>query len=89
MFRRSTANYDVSKYTTPGLLPPGIAAVGAFLLGVLGAVLGMSQTWFVGPIAIRIGEPPYGGDVGFELAFGFTMVSYLVFRSIEIRLAKR
>jgi purine-cytosine permease-like protein len=56
---------------------------------VLGAVMGMSQAWFVGPIAILIGEPPFGGDIGFELAFSFAATTYLIFRTIELRIAGR
>lgn len=82
-------NYDPTIYTNARLLPPGVAAVGAFLFGVLGAVIGMSQAWFVGPVAIHIGEPPYGGDIGFELAFGFSAVTYIVFRMVELRIARR
>ena len=50
---------------------------------------GMSQVWFVGPIAIRIGEPPFGGDIGFELAFCFSAVTYVAFRTLELRIARR
>lgn len=82
-------NYDVSIYQNPRRLPPGVAALAAFLFGVLGAVMGMSQVWFVGPIAILIGVPPYGGDIGFELAFCFSAVTYIIFRTIELRIAKR
>ena len=45
--------------------------------------MGMSQVWFIGPIGRRIGDPSYGGDVGFELAFAFSAISFMVFRSLE------
>lgn len=89
LFKRSISNYDPKIYASPRLLPPGVAAIAAFLFGVLGAVLGMSQPWFVGPIARIIGEPPFGADVGFELSFGFTAVTYMLFRTIELRMVGR
>jgi NCS1 nucleoside transporter family len=42
-------------------LPVGIAAMVAFLIGWVGAVLCMAQVWYIGPISALIGE--YGGDV--------------------------
>ena len=88
-FKRGTSGYDVAIYNSPALLPPGVAAIGAFLFGVLGAVMGMSQPWFVGPIGRLIGVPPYGGDIGFMLAFGFSSLTYYAFRTIELKVAKR
>jgi len=46
------------------LLPIGIAAFSAFLVGWVGAILCTDQTYFVGPIARLIGD--YGADVSFE-----------------------
>ncbi|PGH12457.1 hypothetical protein AJ79_04293 [Helicocarpus griseus UAMH5409] len=87
VFRRGTSGYNIEDYDTPSKLPPSFAAVGAFCCGVIGVAMGMGQTWFVGPIASLIGES--GGDVGFELAFGFTFMSYLVFRTVERSYFKR
>ena len=42
-------------------LPVGIAALIAFLVGWVGAILCMAQVWYIGPLAATIGE--YGGDV--------------------------
>lgn len=75
--------YDLSIWNSPALLPPGIAAVLAFCFGVFGAVMGMAQVWFIGPIGRKIGSPKYGGDIGFELAFCFAFVSYLGLRFLE------
>lgn len=84
VFRRgSLTNYAPETYTDPKRLPPGFAAITAFCVGVAGAVLGMAQKWFTGPIGALCGAPPYGGDVGFELAFSFAALSYLVLRTIE------
>lgn len=72
----------------PKLLPPGFAAIGAFLFGGMGAVLGMAQMWFTGPIGKLCGGKT-GGDVGFELGFSFSALSYLVLRTLERSYFKR
>ncbi|KAL8766146.1 MAG: hypothetical protein Q9209_006986 [Squamulea sp. 1 TL-2023] len=82
-FRRGITGYTIADYTSPHLLPPGIAAIVAFCFGVFGAVMGMAQVWFVGPIGKHIGEMPFGGDIGFPLAFCFAFVSYVGLRRVE------
>ncbi|KAI1198374.1 purine-cytosine permease [Nemania serpens] len=84
VFRRGYRGYQSEDYGVPERLPPGFAAVSAFLIGVAGAVLGMAQVWFTGPIGKLCGAD-FGGDVGFELAFSFTAVSYIGLRSLETR----
>ncbi|KAL8872293.1 MAG: hypothetical protein Q9198_007230, partial [Flavoplaca austrocitrina] len=84
-FKKGIKGYNVADYTSPHLLPPGIAAIVAFGFGVMGAVMGMAQVWFIGPIGKHIGNPAYGGDVGFPLAFAFAFVSYLGLRTVEKR----
>ena len=42
-----------------------------------------------GPIGKLIGEPPFGGDIGFELAFAFSSTTYTVFRYFELKYFKR
>lgn len=51
--------------------PLGIAAMVAFLVGWVGAILCMAQLWFIGPLAKLVGE--YGADVSasVECANGF------------------
>ncbi|KAI1774704.1 permease for cytosine/purines, uracil, thiamine, allantoin-domain-containing protein [Hypoxylon cercidicola] len=83
VFRRASfSRYAPETYREPSRLPPGFAAVGAFCLGVAGAVLGMAQEWYTGPIGKLCGAD-FGGDVGFELAFAFSALSYLAFRGVE------
>ncbi|PBP22429.1 purine-cytosine permease [Diplocarpon rosae] len=84
IFKRGFGGYDPSIYMDAKLLPPGIAAVVAFLFGVMGAVLGMAQVWFIGPIGKLCGTA-YGGDVGFELAFTFAAVTYIPLRYWECK----
>ena len=75
--------YDITIWNNRELLPPGMAAILAFCFGVFGAVMGMAQAWFIGPVGKKIGDPTYGGDVGFELAFAFSAISYLGLRTLE------
>ncbi|KAL8923071.1 MAG: hypothetical protein Q9172_003281 [Xanthocarpia lactea] len=83
LFKGGISGYNIADYTSPHLLPPGIAATIAFCFGVLGAVMGMAQVWFVGPIGRHIGEAPFGGDIGFPLAFAFASISYIGLRTVE------
>ncbi|KAL9618912.1 MAG: hypothetical protein Q9160_006437 [Pyrenula sp. 1 TL-2023] len=84
-FKRGTTGFAPEHYDQPQKLPPSIAALGAFLLGVLGASMGMAQVWYLSPIGKLIGSPKYGGDIGFELAFTFSSISYVVFRYFELK----
>jgi NCS1 nucleoside transporter family len=89
VFKRGFSGYRPEYYDQPDKLPPGIAAVFAFCCGVIGMVAGMSQTWWVGWIALHAGEAPFGGDVGWELAAAFAMVAYLITRPIELKVFGR
>lgn len=82
IFRKGAAGYEPSTYDQPSKLPPSFAAFGAFCCGIAGAVCGMAQVWYIGPIGKMIGGD-YGGDVGFELAFAFSFVSYIGLRYFE------
>jgi len=81
-FKRGFGGYDPAIYMDASKLPPGIAAVVAFGFGIMGAVLGMAQVWFTGPIGKLCGTA-YGGDVGFELAFVFAAISFIPMRYFE------
>jgi NCS1 nucleoside transporter family len=85
LYKRSMYQYQPALYDQPSKLPPGIAAVFAFCCGIAGMVTGMSQVWFVGPIALHAGEAPFGGDVGFELGFAFAFTAYAVARHFELK----
>lgn len=89
VFKRGFAGYRPEYYDVPGKLPVGVAAVFAFCCGIVGMVAGMSQTWWVGWIALKAGEPPYGGDVGWELAALFAITGYLITKPIELKLFGR
>jgi NCS1 nucleoside transporter family len=81
-FKRGFSGYRPENYLSKNKLPPGFAAIAAFALGVMGAILGMAQYWFTGPIGKLCGTQ-FGGDVGFELAFAFSSISYCILRYFE------
>ncbi|KAL3435842.1 eukaryotic translation initiation factor 3 subunit G-domain-containing protein [Aspergillus tetrazonus] len=62
VFKRGFSGYVVENFDKREKLPVGIAATIAFGFGVAGMITGMSQPWYVGPIA----KHAAGGDVGFE-----------------------
>ena len=74
-------NYNLEVWNTPAKMPLGIAGLAAFLMGIVGCILGMVQTWYVGVIAEKIGST--GGDIGNQLAFIFTLVTYIPIRYWE------
>jgi NCS1 nucleoside transporter family len=84
IFKRGFSGYNPVFYDQPKNLPPSIAALVGFCFGVVGAVCGLAQSWWIGPIGRLIGTG-YGGDVGFELAFGFAFIAYTVCRTFEIK----
>ncbi|KAK5945564.1 Purine-cytosine permease fcy21 [Knufia obscura] len=84
IFRGGFSGYAPETYDQPAKLPPSFAALFAFCCGIAGAVVGMAQVWWLGPIGGLIGGE-FGGDVGFELAFGFAFVSYCCARYFEKR----
>ncbi|KIW54086.1 hypothetical protein PV05_06474 [Exophiala xenobiotica] len=80
--KRSGEGYNLEAWDQPSKLPLGIAAVLALLSGYLaGGVTGMSQVWYVGPIARYFG--PYGGDVGIYLSGVITLIVYPICRWYE------
>jgi NCS1 nucleoside transporter family len=83
-FKRSFSAYHPEHWDDRDKLPPSYAAVAASVIGIAGMVIGMSQTWWVGPAGQAA-----GGDLGFELGFAFAAVSYAILRTIEIRVLKR
>lgn len=83
-FKKGFSGYAPSAYDIPSKLPPSYAALGAFCFGVAGAVIGMAQVWWIGPVGGSFGGK-YGGDIGFELAFGFAFTSYCALRYFEMK----
>lgn len=87
IFRRKNGplgGYNLDDYDTPSKLPVGVAGILAGCFGVAGAVIGMSQPVYTGPLGGMV-----GAEIGFELAAAFSAVTYLPLRAFEIRLIGR
>jgi purine-cytosine permease-like protein len=74
IFRR-TRGYVWSDWDQPSKLPIGIAAFSSFLVGWAGAILCMSQAYYVGPIAKMV-----PADMGLPVAAAWTAIVYPGFR---------
>ncbi|CAH2350168.1 vitamin B6 transporter Tpn1p [[Candida] railenensis] len=75
--------YNWDMWDNPKYVTLGLAASASFAIGVVGAVVGMNQTYWQGPIARKIGEN--GGDIGFWLCMAFSGVSYPLLRYFELK----
>jgi purine-cytosine permease-like protein len=60
IFRRKTG-FNWAVWNQKKKLPLGIAALVAFVIGWIGAIMCMAQVWYIGPIAKQVGT--YGADV--------------------------
>ncbi|SCV04159.1 LAME_0H16226g1_1 [Lachancea meyersii CBS 8951] len=76
-------NYNWDMWDNRDVLTHGYAATFAFLVGVVGAILGMAQAHWIGPVARKFGEE--GGDLGMWLSMGFSGVVYPGLRYLELR----
>ena len=61
----------------------GIGGFTAFALGVVAWVLGMNESWYIGPLSGLIGK--HGGDIGNQFAFIVTLVAYVPARYFELK----
>ncbi|CAG8088017.1 unnamed protein product [Penicillium olsonii] len=87
IFRRGWSGYDLNAWNSMTELPFGWAAIGAFGFGFLGAALGMKTAWYSGPIAALVGTK--GANIGHELTFAFSGVTFPLFRWAEKRIGGR
>lgn len=88
IFRRGgsgSRGIDWTKWQDKDYLPIGYAALVSFLLGWVGAILGMYQVWYTGPLAVISGP----ADVGVWVGTGFTVVSFLPLRWLELKFVGR
>ncbi|KAA8917004.1 hypothetical protein TRICI_000844 [Trichomonascus ciferrii] len=79
--------YDWDIWNSPKKMPTCYAACISSLIGIAGAVLGMCQVYYVGPLAQLLGD--HGVDVGVFAAFSFTAVTYPFLRYVEIAYKKK
>lgn len=83
IYRKGFGGYNPDDWNDKKKYPIGFAALFGFCCGVAGCVVGMDQTWYVGPIGKKIGE--YGGDIGFELALSFSFIGFNLVRPFELK----
>ncbi|GJN89429.1 hypothetical protein Rhopal_002409-T1 [Rhodotorula paludigena] len=85
---RETNWDDVTDYSK---LPVGVACVASIACTIGVVVPSMAATWYVGPIAKAVTMPDseYGGDLGFEVSAGVSIITYTLFRYAEIWYFKR
>ncbi|KIY48780.1 purine-cytosine permease FCY22 [Fistulina hepatica ATCC 64428] len=84
VFRHGDATtYDPAIYKDARALPTGVAALAAGAMSFALIVPCMGQIWYTGPVA------KHTGDIGFEVAFVLTVLLYLPFRWVEIRIRGR
>ncbi|CAI6334799.1 unnamed protein product [Periconia digitata] len=82
MFRRQTG-FNWAVWNEKKKLPVGVAALLAFLVGWTGAILCMSQVWYIGPIANLLGE--HGADMGNYVGFAWAAVVFPPLRAWELK----
>lgn len=64
-------------------LTMGLASTSSFIIGASGAALGMSQAYWVGPLA-RLCGGEYGGDIAMWLCMGFSGIAFPPLRYLEL-----
>ncbi|KAF7510757.1 hypothetical protein GJ744_006123 [Endocarpon pusillum] len=75
--------FDWTAWEDKKKLPIGAAALFAWLVGWAGAIIGMHQTWYQGPIALKIGG--HGGDIGPWTSIAFACITYPPLRYVELK----
>lgn len=76
-------NYNWNAWNNYDVLTHGYAAIFAFLCGVVGAVIGMAQAYYIGVVARNFGE--YGGDIAMWLTMGISGIVYPPLRYLELK----
>lgn len=80
---KSVPYYNFNVWDDPEFHSHGFAATIGFCFGVAGAVVGMNQAYYVGPIAKLIGDD--GADLGTLLAIAFSGMAYPGLRYFELK----
>ncbi|KAL6449552.1 LOW QUALITY PROTEIN: TPN1 Vitamin B6 transporter TPN1 [Candida maltosa Xu316] len=78
---RKNQHYNFRIWNDISRLTHGTAS---FIIGATGAAVGMSQTYWIGPVARRIGGE-YGGDIAMWLCMGFSGLVYPPLRYWELK----
>lgn len=81
LFKRNKP-FDWTAWSNWRRLPLGIAGFSSFLTGWAGAIVGVDQVWYKGPIRTMIRSR--GADLGVWMGCGFTLVVYQPLRAVEL-----
>ena len=100
VFRPGVHRFSIPLYARLSDSVQRYACLFAICCGVAGAVVGMAETYYTGPIALLVAKPFGGrcsgppksasslkltpGDLGFELSAAFSGVIYPLARYLEI-----
>ena len=79
--------FDWTAWEDKKRLPLGVAALTAFLIGWAGAIIGMYQIWYAGPVAKLVGG--YGADIGAWMGIAFTCLTFPPMRWLELKMVGR
>ncbi|ODQ78055.1 hypothetical protein BABINDRAFT_168633 [Babjeviella inositovora NRRL Y-12698] len=82
--RRKKQYYNWNCWNDQSRLTHGLAATFSSVVGAVGAALGMSQAYYVGPIAKAVGGE-FGGDVGMWVCMGIAGLLYPPLRYLELK----
>lgn len=82
IFRQNRV-FDWSAWEDQKYLPIGAAALTAFFIGWAGAIIGMFQVWYIGPVATLVSGG--GADIGIWLGMGFALLTFPPLRYLELR----
>ncbi|KAI0002649.1 FAD/NAD(P)-binding domain-containing protein [Xylariaceae sp. FL0662B] len=85
IFRRETG-YDWTDWSDKNVLPIGYAAFVTFIVGWIGAILCMYQTYYTGPIAAKVAG---GSDIGLPVSMALAAVFYPPLRHLELKFVGR
>nr|POF26422.1 purine-cytosine permease fcy2 [Quercus suber] len=77
------SEYNLDAWDDATMLRFGWSAIITFVLGFLGAALGMKVTWYTAPIASLIGNR--GANIGHELTFACSAIAFPLLRWMEWR----
>ncbi|CAK7273169.1 Vitamin B6 transporter [Sporothrix epigloea] len=86
IFRRGDRWYNWDDWHRQERLPIGLAALAAFCIGWVGAVLSMWEVYFTGPIAKMVGD---GIDLGLPVGGSWAVLVYVPLRYLELKYVGR
>lgn len=75
--------FDWTAWEDKKRLPVGAAALLSWVIGWAGAIVGMDQAWYKGPVGLKIGG--HGGDIGAWMSIAFACVVYPPLRYLELK----